>query len=240
MSSEAPKAKVRQCEECQKVLPLNLKYFPRVAGTQDTFQFICKSCKAEKKKQARLKHIESAAVSTFTDRATVGGSNIPHTAELLESIMNYFGGANGFASLLMKQYFESPPGSRIRNQIIEAVIRLASKNTEQGGARKPTSLLSEEELETEINKRLEQAVLTYGGRRYVNGQTHPEEPHTALPAPEHPEHFVLPEGRVAEFAERVEREADRSLEAIQAHAAAVGVPPVHGERDAGDRGESVG
>ena len=238
--SQPAKPKLRQCEECQKALPLTMKYFPRVAGTQDTFQFVCKSCKAEKKKKARLQQIEATAVTAFTERATVGGSNIPHTAELLEGIMNYFGGANGFASLLMKQYFESPPGGRIRNQIIEAVIRLASKNTEQGGARKPVSLLSEEELENEINKRLEQAVLTYGGRRYVNGQAHPEEPHTALPAPEHPEYFVLPEGRVAEFAERVEREADRSLEAIQANSAAMGVPPVHVERDAGDRGESVG
>ncbi len=232
--------KSRQCEECQKVLPLTLKYFPRVPGTQDTFQFICKACKIEKKKQARLQQIEAAAVGTFTERATTGGSNIPHTAELLESIMNYFGGANGFASLLMKQYFEAPPGSRIRNQIIEAIIRLASKNTEQGGARKPTSLLSEDELEAEINKRLEQAVVTYGGKRYVNGKTHTQAAHPALPLAEHPEHFVLPERRTEEFAERVEREADRSLEAIQAHSTAMGVPPVHVERDAGDRGESVG
>jgi hypothetical protein len=223
---ELPKPQTRQCEQCKKVLPLLPKFFPRVPGTQSTYQFNCKKCKAEKKRQAKLKTIEAKAVDAYISRSVSGGSSIPHTAELLESIMHNFGGTNGFANLVMKQYFESPPGGRIRNSILEMVVRLASKNTEQGGAKKPIDLYSEEELETEINKRLEQAVLTYGGMRYINAPQEEAAAITHAPAANGPEHILVPAGRIADLAERVEREADRSLEAIQANPEAVGVSSV--------------
>ena len=220
----------RQCEGCSKNKPKTPKYFPRVPGTQDTYQSLCLKCKKSKVRQARLAKIETAAIDTFSKSVLRGGSNIPHTAELLESIMHYFGGANGFSSLLMKQYFESPPGSRIRNSILELVVRLASKNTEQGGAKKPIDLYTEEELEGEINKRLEQAVVTYGTARFIDVQA--EEASTIAPrltAPDGPEHLGVPAGRTEDFAVRVDREADRSLEALQADPEAVRVPSVSGQ-----------
>ena len=128
----------------------------------------------------------------------------------------------------------------MRNSILEMIVRLAAKNTEQGGARKPIQLYSEDELESEINKRLEQAVLIYGGKRYLNATTQDAATYAGLPASDGPEHLVVPKGRTEEPASGIEREAHRSLEAIQAHAKADGVSPVHVERDAGDRGESVG
>ena len=232
----------RQCEECREFKVLTPKNFPRVPGHSTTYQSMCWKCKRSKKRQNKLARIETDAIDKFSKGVMRGGSNIPHTAELLESIMNYFGGANGFSSLLMKQYFESPPGSRMRNSILEMTIRLASKNTEQGGAKKPIDLYTEEELEDEINKRLEQAVALYGSTRYVDAQVDPSSA-AALPAPataESPEHFGVSAGRTEDFAVRVEREAYRSLEAIQANSEAMGVPPVSSERDPGDRGESVG
>jgi len=232
----------RQCEECREIKPLERRYFPCIVGHTGTFQSVCWKCKQAKKRKSRLARIETEAIDKFSKGVTRGGSNIPHTAELLESIMNYFGGANGFSSLLMKQYFEAAPGSRIRNSILEMTVRLASKNTEQGGAKKPIDLYSEEELEDEINKRLEQAVKLYGSVRYVNAQVDPSSA-AAHPTPalaSGPEYFGVPEGRTEDFAVRVECEANRSLEALQAHAEADGVPPVPVERDAGDRGESVG
>jgi hypothetical protein len=152
--------------------------------------------------------------------------------------MHYFGGANGFAALAMKQYFESPPGSRMRNSLLEMVVRLAAKNTEQGGAKKPIDLYSEEELDQEINKRLEQAVVLYGGK-FIDA-SHETPLHAQLPPPASPDHIGVPAGRTEDLAVRVECEADRSLKAIQANAEAVGVPHLHGFGDAGDRGESVG
>ena len=216
--SEAQKDEYRQCELCKLTKPL--KSFPRVRGTQHNYQHKCKTCKAKEKNLKQLDKVEREAVRTYLTRTSGGGSNIPHTAELLEGIMNYFGGANGFASLVMKQYFESKPGSRMRNSLLEMVVRLASKNTEQGGARKPVSLYTDDELEEEINSRLRLAVQTY---RYIDA---PEETAAlaGLPAANGPEHIELPTGSVESLAERAEREAAGSLEAIQANAEAVGVP----------------
>jgi hypothetical protein len=229
----------RQCEECRQVLPLTTKNFAHPPGITTGFQFVCRKCKRSKTRKAKLAKIETKAIDTFTNRVVSGGSNIPHTAELLEGIMQYFGGANGFASLVMKQYFESPPGGRIRNSILEMVVRLASKNTEQGGAKKPIDLYSEEELEQEINQRLEQAVLTYGGKRYLNA---PSEPTSVFDSPlaVDPVGVGIPAGGTEDPASRIEREAHRSLEALQANSQADGVSPVPVERDPGDRGQSVG
>lgn len=230
----------KQCDSCGKLLPESKLYFPHVRGGSHSFQPTCRKCKAKKKRERDLAKIESQAIDSFISRTVSGGSNIPHTAELLESMMHYFGGANGFASLVMKQYFESPPGGRMRNSILEMVTRLATKNTEQGGARKPIQLYSEEELEQEINKRLEQAVLVFGGKRYLNATPQDTATFAGLPVADGPEHLVVPAGRTEDAASGIEREAHRSLEAIQAHAEAVGISPVQCERDAGDRGESVG
>lgn len=230
----------RQCDKCGTVKPLDKKHFPHVPGGSHSFQKVCRKCKVLIRREKHLAKLEGKAVDHFIARTVSGGSNIPHTAELLESMMNYFGGANGFASVVMKQYFESPPGGRIRNSILEMVVRLATKNTEAGGAKKPIQLYSEDELENEINKRLEQAVLVYGGKRYLNATTQDAATFAGLPPADDPDHLVVPAGRTEDAASRVEREAHRSLEAIQANSAPVGVSPVPVERDAGDRGESIG
>lgn len=233
------KTPTRQCDTCGNVYDLTPKFFPRRPGTQSTFRPSCKKCWREQARKKKLNKIEAKAVDAFVTRVVSGGANVPHTAELLESLMHLFGGVNGFASMAMKHYWDAKPGSRIRSSVLEMVVRLATKNTEQGGAKKPIQLYSEEELEKEINHRLEQAVLTYGGKRYING---PSEVHATIgdPAANGPDHIVLPEGRTEDLAGRIEREAHRSLEAIQANAEAVGVPSLPGERDAGDRGQSVG
>ena len=134
-----------------------------------------------------------------------GGSNIPHTAELLEGAMVAFGGTAGFSNLLLKQYLDAKPGSRIRSGILEMITRLASKNTEVGGAKKPTELMSEEELEAEIELRLKNAVTMIGGNRKVVVNV---EDDTA--------DIDLPNGRVADLATGVIRETVGISEAIQA------------------------
>ncbi len=232
-----PQIQSRQCDTCGNVFDLTPKFFPRRPGTQSTFRPSCKKCWREKARRKKLNKIEGQAVDKFVSKVLSGGANVPHTAELLESMMHLFGGVNGFASMAMKQYWDAAPGSRIRSSVLEMVVRLATKNTEQGGAKKPIQLYSEEELEQEINQRLEQAVLTYGGKRYINA---PEEVHATIgaPAANGPEHIVVPAGRTEDVAGRIEREAHRSLEAIQANAEAVGVSPLPVERDAGDRRQS--
>lgn len=233
----APKDK--QCIVCQHVKSLTEKNFRRYGGKDGDWKTVCRSCEGKAQRQRKLDKIEKKAVAHMLDAAAIGGANIPHTAEMLESILHYFGGTNGFASLLLKQYFESPPGSRIRTSVLEMIVRLASKNTEQGGAKKPIQLYSEEELEAEIDNRIRQvaSMTRIGGKVVDEEETAAVE---SAAAADHQELLRLSEGGVAGLAGRVEVEAARSLEAIQANAPAVGVPPVPVERDPGDRGKSVG
>lgn len=233
---------IKQCAQCDRVLPANKKHFVCVPGCTTSFQSICRKCRAANKRKAELAKIESKAVDTFVKRTISGGANIPHTAELLEAMMTNFGGVNGFASLAMKQYWDAAPGSRIRSQTLEMVTKLATQNTEQGGARKPISLYTEEELEAEIEQRIQNAILIQNRPRIID--VHPESAGLQQPpghdAPLEAEHVGVPARRAAELADRIGREEGGSLGPLPAYAEAVGLPSGPGERDPGDRGQPIG
>jgi hypothetical protein len=222
--------KDKQCIVCQHVKSLTEKNFRRYGGKDGDWKTVCRSCEGKAQRQRKLDKIEKKAVSHMLDAAAIGGANIPHTAEMLEAILHYFGGTNGFAALLLKQYFESPPGSRIRTSVLEMIVRLASKNTEQGGAKKPIQLYSEDELEEEIDKRIRQvaSMSRIGGRVLDEEETSTVEP-AAAAAADHQELLRLSAGGIEGVAGRVEVEAARSLEALQANSPAVGVPRVPGQ-----------
>lgn len=164
----------RTCAICGNDFPLDKKHFRwRVQDGKGYFTSECLLCRrnarkqaAERKKQKReasMRRVEDAGVQAFLDAITKGGSNIPHSAEVIERVFDYFGGVSGFAAVLVKQYWDSPAGGSARNKLLETMCRLVSKNVDQGGAKKPISLWSEEELEQELNRRFEQAVAVVTG-----------------------------------------------------------------------------
>ena len=219
----------QQCEDCLRVLPLTRKHFARAPGCTYKFQRCCRKCKKERVRKSHLDKIEATAIEAFCSRSISGGANIPHTAEMLEALMNYFGGVNGFATMAMKQYWDAKPGSRMRSGILEMIVRLTSKNTEQGGARKPIDLYSEEELEQEIEKRISNAILLAQGTRLVN--VIPQAPAgAAAAATPHDQLAVgLSDRRTQELAERAFREANGGATPLLPHPETVGVPPGSGE-----------
>jgi len=83
---------------------------------------------------------------------------------VLERLMEYFGGTSGFTSLLVKQYFDSPPGGSARTKILESILRLVTKNTEAGGAKKPLGQWTDAELESELDSRLQVLAVQIQGR----------------------------------------------------------------------------
>jgi hypothetical protein len=213
--SEQPQQQQRQCDECKQLLPLIPENFARVAGTVENFEFVCRPCKRALKDKAKMAQMETEAVSRFLDKTTNGGSNIPHTAEMLESLMQGFGGVNGFTAMCMKQYFDAPSGGRLRNSLLEMVVRLTSKNTEQGGAKKPLSLLTEEELEAELDKRMQMAVLVHEGRRVIDAE------------PIRTSDLHLSDGRTEGTPAGVIGEEIGGSAVVQADAAAIRVSPVN-------------
>jgi hypothetical protein len=164
----------RTCSICANSYPLDKQHFRwRVQDGKGYFTAECVLCRRnarkkaqERKKQkqdASLRRVEDAGVRAFLDAVTKGGSNVPHSAEVIERVFDYFGGVSGFSAVLVKQYWDSPAGSSARNKLLETICRLVSKNVDQGGAKKPVSLWTEEELEQELNKRFEQAVAVVTG-----------------------------------------------------------------------------
>jgi hypothetical protein len=164
----------RTCSICGNSYPLDKDHFRwRVQNGKGYFTADCKGCRraqkkaSDKKKQAKreegLQAIERAGADVFLAAVKRGGANIPHSAEVIERVFEYFGGVGGFSAVLVKQYYDASPGGSARNRLLETICRLVSKNVEQGGARKPLSLWSEEELEQELNRRFEQAVASFSG-----------------------------------------------------------------------------
>jgi len=214
----------RVCEICQQALVLSPKNFKRTPGTQHTYQRICIPCNKLARQRKKLAKIESGALDSFMERAANGGATVPHTAELLESILTMFGGTNGFASMMLKQFFDAPPGSRMRTSIMEMILRLATKNTEQGGAKKPVTLMSDEELEEAINDRLQQAVMTFNGERLINVSTQP----LVESDPNYRRHHTVPTGGIEDVAGRIGVSEDRVAEALQSLALPAGVSRLPG------------
>jgi hypothetical protein len=177
-------AETRICNRCAADLPLDEDHFRL---TPEGFRGTCRNCQRkdakEKKKRekaqraASLRRVEADGVDFWLSQVKAGGSNIPHSAEVIERVIEYFGGTGGFSAMLVKQYYDSKPGSSARNRLLETICRLISKNVDQGGVKKPISLWSEDELEQELQARFRAAVQIVQG--VVDG---PKETPAALPA----------------------------------------------------------
>ncbi len=151
------------CIECGQNYPATVTYFHK---SKDGFHARCRVCRNKKirkerktKRNKKLDEIEKGAVDLFVGAARLGGANIPHSSELLEVIMEYFGGVRGFANAYMKQFYDSPVGGAFRTKMLESVVRLVVGNTAMGGAKKPLELMSEEELESELRRQVMEAAM---------------------------------------------------------------------------------
>jgi len=154
----------RGCIDCGKMLPATTDHFHR---SKDGLHPRCKNCRNKKIRKARkgrttkkLEEIERGALEIFISASRVGGANIPHSSELLEVLMEYFGGVRGFSNAYMKQYYDSTPGGAFRTKMLEGVMRLVVNNTAMGGAKKPLELMTEEELEGELRRQVLEAAAT--------------------------------------------------------------------------------
>lgn len=152
------------CVGCGASYPATTANFHK---SKDGLHSHCRKCRNKKerglrkrKRNKKLEEIEKGAVELFTTAARIGGANIPHTSELTEVIMEYFGGVRGFANMFMKQYLDSPVGGAFRTKMLESVVRLVKDNTAMGGSKKPLELMSEEELEAELRRQVLEAAMS--------------------------------------------------------------------------------
>lgn len=149
-------AEVRVCSECGGRYPLTRDHWHK---SKDGWHTKCRNCrnKADKRGRDKVRHkklreIEKGAVDTFIAAARIGGANIPHSSEVLECMMRYFGGVEGFSRAFMKQFFDAPAGGAFRTKQLDSVLRLIVSNTAMGGSKKPLDLMTEEELEAQYRR----------------------------------------------------------------------------------------
>jgi hypothetical protein len=224
---------VKTCVDCGQNLPAKKDHFrQRKDGTLDVRCLLCRRDKLQgRKKQAlarSLTDIESGAVSTFMGAARGGGENIPHSCEVLERLMEYFGGVSGFTSLLVKQYFDSPPGGATRTKMLDSILRLVVKNTDQGGAKKPLGQWSDDELETELDGRLRALAAQFQGK-IVDGTIKTEKADGASAPAVGIEDKRLPGSAAQRNPGRARRPKNRGAKALPADSAPGGNAQVQGE-----------
>jgi len=151
------------CIGCGNSYPATTENFHKA---KDGFHARCRKCRNKKiradrksKRNRKLEEIERGAVDLFIASARIGGANIPHSSELLEVLMEYFGGVRGFANAYMKQLYDAPAGGAFRTKMLDSVVRLVVGNTAMGGAKKPLELMTEEELESELRRQILEAAV---------------------------------------------------------------------------------
>lgn len=157
-------AEYKACIQCGTSYELTPAHWHK---SKDGFHARCRKCRNAHEKKARKKktnkklaEIEKGAVDLFVASARIGGANIPHSSELLEVLMEYFGGVRGFANVYLKQFFDAPSGGAFRTKMLETIVRLTSANTALGGAKKPLELMTEDELEAELRRKVLEAAMS--------------------------------------------------------------------------------
>lgn len=220
------------CTDCGGSFPLSKDHWrKKKSGEWDSRCLICRAKvnrgKRAKEKERDIKDIERGAMRTFLKSASRGGENIPHSSELLERLMEYFGGSSGFAAMMVKQYFDSPPGGAHRTKLLEGIVRLVTKNTELGGAKKPLAQWTDEEIESELDQRLRRVAMSFEGRM-LDVQVTPETP-SDFAAAFGQAFGGTPAQRIEGNAGGVGEPPDRGVAAVQADPAAGGSPQEQGE-----------
>lgn len=170
----------KTCIQCGTSYPATTENFHK---SKDGLHARCRRCRNDKLKgerkqvrNKRLARIEKSAIDSFVKASRLGGANIPHSSELLEILMEYFGGVRGFANAYMKQFYDSPVGGAFRTKMLDSVVRLVVGNTAMGGAKKPLELMSEEELEAELRRQVLEAAMSMKKVEVIDGQSVPNLP----------------------------------------------------------------
>ena len=175
---DGPLVNSRACEMCGIVKPLDRRRWPLVPGTQHTLQPICKQCYKLVRHKQKVESTSRRAAESFMQAPVVrrGGSNIPHSTELLESIYTLFGGVNGLANELAHTYHSAPSGGRIRTSILESVVRLTNNVAESGAVQKPVSLMTDAELEERLAQKIATAADAHRNLAYLQENADVEVP----------------------------------------------------------------
>jgi len=154
---------MKRCSRCLSILLF--RDFDKDATKPDGHRYNCKRCRATTKAELERKEIadkaaelDRRAVDIISKVAGTGAASIPHVAELFHHLVDVFGGPEMLAQHCMGTYLVSKPGSPARQKILSMIMQMAVKVTDSGAASMPLDLMTDEDIENELNKRMERQV----------------------------------------------------------------------------------
>lgn len=166
----------KMCSTCGGIWPETPEYFDRDNKSDSGFRATCKVCRAEaSKKKAnekvleRVDNLEKGTLQLLA-QLQAGGSDVPHQAELFQRLMECFGGVGGFAQHWMAHYLMTKAGSSVRSKMLEMMVRMAAKVSEQQMA--DINLMADEDLQREIERRAKRLLLEPRPGIHGNGHSY--------------------------------------------------------------------
>ena len=156
---ETPEGR-KVCSQCCIEMPATADYFDIDQEKPDGLKGACKKCRKEYRElkearelDARMQKLDEQLMKTLELASVTGGSDVPHIAEILQKIVALFGGSQGVAMQFMGTYLQSKPGSNQRMRMLQSVLKLTNDVTVSGAAKVPVELMSDEDIQREIEKR---------------------------------------------------------------------------------------
>lgn len=151
---------VKCCNECAEQLPATEDYFYSDATRPDGLMSTCISCRTKRQVERenraiadKVDQLDRAAINVIERLANDEDlSHVPHVVEVYQRIMEAYDGVGGFAQHFMANYLSAKPGSQIRQRMLDKMINLAMKISEEGMAQKPVELMTDEDLQLELER----------------------------------------------------------------------------------------
>lgn len=129
--------------------------FDRDCNKEDGFKDVCKKCRAKLHKEGKialdqtkaeaLQKIEDEGVRVLESLGT-GGSFAPHIEELLEAVMEPFGGVRGYAKHLYAEYLACPVGSQRRAKYHHMITELINRVSKMELAEKRLEMMEDNDV----------------------------------------------------------------------------------------------
>lgn len=179
LPSELDDLPLKVCNKCNTPLPMDAKHFDRNNYSPDGYRNTCKACRSQERRAEREEDLDEkiARLDQATMRAldvvATEGAKIPHLVELFEEVVHSLGGQQGVAQHIVANLCAAPPGSTTRTKMIEMVVRMGTKVSEMGAARKPLDAMTDEELEALASEQMKRIAL------YNPGNTNPPQAHAS-------------------------------------------------------------
>lgn len=154
---------MRKCHRCKKIMPLTEEYFHRDNRNASKFKYTCIKCLASPSKRqvqrddrvARmLANMDLKMLQALGDSCEqLASEGLPHLAKFAEVGLRMYGGVEGLWQQMYANRLAANPG-KDRHNIDMVLCRAITKLSETGAVKIPTELLTDEDLDREIEKKM--------------------------------------------------------------------------------------